>query len=54
MRCVNGTGHVFKMKEKGRRNPCRVRITVGWNRGEWVLRLDLQVSVYQFQRQREL
>ena len=25
MRCVNGTGHVFKMKEKGRRNPWRVR-----------------------------
>ncbi|MDE5909307.1 MAG: tyrosine-type recombinase/integrase [Lachnospiraceae bacterium] len=30
MRRANGTGHVFKMKGKARRNPWRVRITVGW------------------------
>ena len=34
MRRANGTGHVFKMKEKGRRNPWRVRITVGWEMNE--------------------
>ena len=34
MRRANGTGHVFKMKEKGRRNPWRVRITVGWEINE--------------------
>ncbi|MDE7330932.1 MAG: hypothetical protein K2O16_01650 [Lachnospiraceae bacterium] len=30
MRRANGTGNVFKMKGKARRNPWRVRITVGW------------------------
>lgn len=34
MRRANGTGHVFKVKEKGRRNPWRVRITVGWEINE--------------------
>lgn len=34
MRRANGTGHVFKMKEKGRCNPWRVRITVGWEMNE--------------------
>lgn len=34
MRRANGTGYVFKMKDKSRRNPWRVRITVGWNRAE--------------------
>lgn len=34
MRRANGTGHVFKMKGGGRRNPWRVRITVGWELDE--------------------
>lgn len=34
MRRANGTGHVFKMKDKSRRNPWRVRITVGWEMNE--------------------
>lgn len=34
MRRANGTGHVFKMKDKSRRNPWRVRITVGWEINE--------------------
>lgn len=34
MRRANGTGHVFRMKDKSRRNPWRVRITVGWEMNE--------------------
>lgn len=34
MRRANGTGHVFKMKGKGRRRPWRARVTVGWELNE--------------------
>ncbi|MCM1224744.1 MAG: tyrosine-type recombinase/integrase [Lachnospiraceae bacterium] len=34
MRRANGTGQVFKIKEKGRRNPWRARITVAWELDE--------------------
>ena len=34
MRRANGTGNVFKMEDKSRRNPWRVRITVGWEMNE--------------------
>lgn len=34
MRRANGTGHVYKMKDKRRRKPWRVRITVGWELNE--------------------
>lgn len=34
MRRANGSGQIFKIKGARRRNPWRVRITIGWEMNE--------------------